>query len=415
MKKVMILGAGIYQVPLILKAKEMGLYTLVVSYPGPYPGFGLADECLYLDTRDEEGILKAALEKEIQLICTTGTDVAIRALGYVASRLSLPGLSEKSACIVTDKLFMREAFSNAKVKGTIPFCRATSLSEAEDFFRGEASSIMLKAADSSGSRGIVRADSLSEVKEAYEAARSVTRLPYVLAEKYVAGEEIGVDGFVLEGEVKLLLPHEKFVVTAGRTTLPGGHAFPYEADETLLKAIEDSITEAIRATGLDNCAFNADVMISGQQPYILEIGGRCGATCIPELISLYCGFDYYQKMLEAALGEKPDFSYEKTTPCMAKLLFSPVDGIITAIDHEKLTVLQEEGVSFSLDYKVGDSVEKVKNGTDRIGQVILATTEEAELDALVSRIQSAIEIDGTPLSLLWEQEPSKRNPLTGTK
>lgn len=171
-----------------------------------------------------------------------------------------------------------------------------------------------------------------------------------------------MDGFVLEGEVKLLLPHEKFVVTAGRTTLPGGHAFPYEADETLLKAIEDSITEAIRATGLDNCAFNADVMISGQQPYILEIGGRCGATCIPELISLYCGFDYYQKMLEAALGEKPDFSYEKTTPCMAKLLFSPVDGIITAIDHEKLTVLQEEGVSFSLDYKVGDSVEKVKNG-----------------------------------------------------
>ena len=63
MKKIMILGAGIYQVPLILKAKEMGLYTLVVSYPGPYPGFALADECLYLDTRDEAGILKAAREK----------------------------------------------------------------------------------------------------------------------------------------------------------------------------------------------------------------------------------------------------------------------------------------------------------------------------------------------------------------
>ena len=30
-KKLMILGAGIYQVPLIKKAKEMGLETLVVS------------------------------------------------------------------------------------------------------------------------------------------------------------------------------------------------------------------------------------------------------------------------------------------------------------------------------------------------------------------------------------------------
>lgn len=88
----------------------MGLYTLVVSYPGPYPGFAWQMNVSTSDTRDEEGILKAALEKEIQLICTTGTDVAIRALGYVASRLSLPGLSEKSACIVTDQAFYARSF-----------------------------------------------------------------------------------------------------------------------------------------------------------------------------------------------------------------------------------------------------------------------------------------------------------------
>ena len=31
MKKIMILGAGIYQVPLIRTARRMGLYTIVVS------------------------------------------------------------------------------------------------------------------------------------------------------------------------------------------------------------------------------------------------------------------------------------------------------------------------------------------------------------------------------------------------
>ena len=108
MKKIMILGAGIYQVPLILKAKKS--FALVVSYPGPYPGFALADECLYLDTRDEAGILKAAREKEIQGICTTGTDVAIRALGRTAELLHLPGLSLAAAEHVTDKLTMREVF-----------------------------------------------------------------------------------------------------------------------------------------------------------------------------------------------------------------------------------------------------------------------------------------------------------------
>ena len=53
MKKIMILGAGIYQVPLIETAKRMGLYTIVVSIPGNYPGFALADKVYYENTVDE--------------------------------------------------------------------------------------------------------------------------------------------------------------------------------------------------------------------------------------------------------------------------------------------------------------------------------------------------------------------------
>ena len=94
---------------------------------------------------------------------------------------------------------------------------------------------------------------------------------------------------------------------------------------------------------------------------------------------------------------------------MAKLLFSPVNGIITAMDEERLHNLRNEGISFSLDYGIGDSVEKVKNGTDRIGQVILAASREAELDTLITSIQDAIEINGTSLSRLWEKETSERN------
>ena len=48
----MILGAGIYQVPLIKKAKSIGYYTIVVSIPGDYPGFNIADEIAYIDTTD---------------------------------------------------------------------------------------------------------------------------------------------------------------------------------------------------------------------------------------------------------------------------------------------------------------------------------------------------------------------------
>lgn len=47
-RKIMILGASVYQVPLILTARKMGLYTIVASIPGGYPGFALADKVMKL-------------------------------------------------------------------------------------------------------------------------------------------------------------------------------------------------------------------------------------------------------------------------------------------------------------------------------------------------------------------------------
>ena len=71
----MILGAGVYQAPLIKTAKEMGFYTIVVSRNGNYPGIALADVFLNIDTTDSANILIAAKQFKIDGIVTTGTDV----------------------------------------------------------------------------------------------------------------------------------------------------------------------------------------------------------------------------------------------------------------------------------------------------------------------------------------------------
>ena len=65
MKKILILGAGIYQVPLIKTAKRMGLYSIVVSIPGNYPGFALADKVYYENTTDADKIMEIAETEEL--------------------------------------------------------------------------------------------------------------------------------------------------------------------------------------------------------------------------------------------------------------------------------------------------------------------------------------------------------------
>lgn len=69
-KKVMILGANNFMLPLIKTAKKKGYYTIVVSPVSSEPGFELADEKVYVDLRDKEAVLNKARELNIDGITT---------------------------------------------------------------------------------------------------------------------------------------------------------------------------------------------------------------------------------------------------------------------------------------------------------------------------------------------------------
>ena len=397
----MILGAGIYQVPLIRKASEMGLFTIVVSIPGPYPGFALADRPYEINTTDAEAVLEAARAEQIDGIVTTGTDVAVRTVGRVCAALGLPGIPEEAARVVTDKARMKEAFSG--IVSSSPF-RVLQLSAdlTEDVSRraAEAASelgypVMVKAVDVSGSRGVTRVDSPAEIGSAVRAAVSATHTDRIVVEGFARGEEIGLDAFVENGQIRAFFPHRKFVRRAGCVTIPGGHAFPYRCTDALRENLLRETEAIVRATGIDNCALNCDIMIDGENVSVIEAGGRCGATCIPELIERHTGIDYYGQMIRNALGEPCDFTQKKEQPCGAKLLFSDRDGIIDAIDRAGIRVIRERtGAEIVLDYEEGRRVEAVKNGTSRIGHVIADTDSEEELDRIAAEVLGCIKISG---------------------
>lgn len=403
-KKLLILGAGIYQVPLIKRAKEMGLYTIAASYPGPYPGLSLADRAWLIDTRDAAKLKDAAAKEGIDGICTSGTDVAIYSMGFLCRHLSLPGLSLETARLLTDKFLMKDAFVRGGVQ-TPRAIRVSSKEQAISAFDQLSAPVIVKAVDSSGSRGVTRADDKQQLLKAYQNALQVTKKDYVLVEQFIAAHEIGVDGFFSHGQLALLLPHDKFVYRTDKgISLPEGHRFPYQCSPQILEDIRRQILTAARAVGLDQGPFNADVLITRDgKALILEMGGRAGATCIPELISMYLGCDYYEQIIRCALGLPVDFSHKGTCPAMAKLLFTPKAGILTHVNLAFLDGLRRQGTEVSLDYKIGDLLPAVCDGTDRIGQVIMATDQVSKLDETLSQIRGHLKIDGETLEQLWNE------------
>ncbi len=390
-RKILILGAGIYQVPLIKKAREMGLETLVASIPGQYPGFREADRSFFVDTRDASAVLRIAEEERIDGIVTTGTDVAVHTIGAVCDAMNLPGISRRAAEIVTDKALMKRAF-RGKVTSS-PFAEVHSLGEAFEAASEIGYPVMMKACDVSGSRGVTKVVRPEDLESAYLEAEEASQTDHFVVEAFVDGHEIGLDAFVSGGKIRYAEPHQKFVVRAGGVTIPGGHSFPMKMSGRLKENILRETKAIVDAAGLDHCAMNADLFVLPDESVsVIEAGGRCGATCIPELITLHTGIDYYKEMLLASIGEPTDFTVRASRPAVAKLLFSDADGTVEAIDEDRIDAVRSKGFDVAIDIRPGDEVRCPRNGTDRIGHVIGADKSEAEVDAALAEVLKALTI-----------------------
>lgn len=384
MKKLMIMGAGIYQVPLIKKAKEMGIYTIAVSIPGNYPGFAFADQVCYENTVDYERILEVAKREQIDGIVTAGTDVAVITIGKVCDELGLTGLSFEAAKIASNKILMKKKYEEYGVR-TARFRELTFEDDMYEVTKDLNLPLMFKAVDSSGSRGIIRVNSQEEFETARETVRATSRTNSYIIEEYVEGEEFGAQAFVYRGEVKFILPHGDYVFH-GDTGVPVGHFAPYNLSQEVIEDAKEQLTLAVRAMGLDNCAINADFILKDNQTYVLELGGRSGATCLAELVSIYYGYDYYEKLILAALGEEVEFPQEKAVPNASMLLRSDRDGVIAAIENQNEEDTDIYEIQF--DYQVGDAVKKFHVGPHRIGHVI---TKGETLDEAVDKLHKVLD------------------------
>ena len=387
MKKLMVLGAGAPQVCLIEAAKRRGYRTVVCSIPGDYPGFAHADETAYYDISDPEQVLRAAKEFHADGIATCCLDTGVRALGYACERLGFPGLTETAAVRSADKWQMKKAFAEAGVN-TARFIRIESREALDAAVDELGLPVVVKAVDLQGSKGVYICRSREEAAAAFEGAMSLTRRGYLIAEEFIRGSELGAQAFVYRGEILFILPHGDNTYMS-KTAVPIGHYVPLDAPDAVLEAARLESEKAIRAIGLDNCAVNIDLLERDGRVYVIELTGRAGATCLPELVSIWYGLDYYEMIAAMAMGEDPRKIFAaregKNVPNASRMLLSEVSGTVKRIENP--FAVGGDIYDLSLLIREGDTVSKFTNAKDRIGQVIVSGES---LPACLGRIDSIL-------------------------
>ena len=380
MKKLMIVGASVLQLPAILKAKEMGLHVAVVDFNPQAIGISYADQYYNASTMDENAVLAAAEDYQPDGIMTLATDMPMRGVAKTSDKLHLHSINYETAVKATDKYDMIKAFKEHEVSSPWFFV-ADSLEELKEHERDVTFPCIIKPTDNAGSHGVAKVNSFEELLANYEYSHSCSRHGEVIVEEYLDGPEVSVEVMVVDGKVNILQITDK-ITTEAPHFVEMGHTQPSRLPVDVQTAIRNVTVAACKAIGIDKGPAHVEMKVTKRGPVMIELGARMGGDNITtHLVPLSTGIDMVGSTIKVAMGVQPDI--EPTLHCGSAIRYFEVPfGTIKAIEGVELAK-QIPGVKqITFTKEVGEASAPIHCSNDRIGFVIAqGESPEAAIEA----------------------------------
>lgn len=368
-----IIGASYLQLPLILKAKELGLTTHVFAWECGDVGEIEADFFYPISIVDKDEILDKCQEIGIDGICSIASDLAVITVCYVAEKMGLTGNGISGSLTATNKHLMKEAL----VKSNVPTAkfRLTDGTDAVDV-TGLNYPLIVKPTDRSGSRGVTRINGPEEdISSAIARAVDQSFEKKALVEEYVFGKEYSVECISYQGKHTLLAVTEKFT-TGDPHYIETGHLEPAGLSDTQLKEVEKIVFAGLDALGVRSGASHSELKISGDKISMIEIGARMGGDKIGStLVELSTGYDFVKAVIDISLGRQPEGYSGLTVKNAAIRYIMDENGMdcLKTIKRDFPEILYEADDSYI-------SKEDVTDSSTRKGYFIIASDDRALID-----------------------------------
>lgn len=373
----LVVGAGAGQIPAIMAAKAMGLRVVTVDRNGSAPGMALSDSALAVDVADIDGVVRVARDFNVRGAMTMQSDLPVAAVGAVNDALGLSGVSVEVAHRCSNKIAMREALASAGIPQP-QFRRVHSLGDAVTACIEIGYPCVVKAPDSSGSRGVTRVDSSSQIEAAFHDAKAVARDAFVIIEEFITGIEFGAQTFSSKKMCVAVHVHDD-EISEPPHMVPIAHSYPTTLPQTTVEHAREVISSAVDALGVADGPANVDAIVGADGLVrIIEVGARIGATCLPELTSYYTGTDWVEIAVLAALNEDVTMRQSDQRAVAAYILQAPNDGVLLDWSAPSEMLHDPRLLEWEVSAERGDEVSALRKGTDRIGKVVATGSDGFE-------------------------------------
>lgn len=397
MKKLLVLGAMEMHVPLIKRAKEMGVYVITVDYIPENPGHKLADEAYFDSTTDFEAVLELASKLKIDGIMTYNSDPAAPTAAYVAEQLGLPGNPYKTVQIMSNKNLFRDFLKNNNLNCPVYFDFSSwqeVLSSGMDF----PYPVIVKPVDSSGSKGCAVVTGPTHLEPAVGDALAKSRCKKAIIEEYIEplGRQLHGDGFVEKGKVTFLYLGDHHFDSDINDLVPYSTTYPTEQPQDAVQSCLEQIQGFMTKVGFKNGGFNVELRISkkNQQPYIIDIGARNGGNFTPRVIEYGSGFNFLDRAIKVALGENVETveMTDKISDFVSYLiLHSNRSGVLNncTLSPE----LEHRIIEKHIYAKPGDKVEPFLGANTALGVLLMKYESREDMNRIVSDFENLYQVD----------------------
>lgn len=374
-KKIAIVGASYLQVPLLLKAKEMGLETHCFAWEDGAVGREIADYFYPISILNKEEIYEKARSLGIDGITTIATDMAVPTISYVAEKMNLVSNSYNSALLSTDKSLMRSRFLKYGVLSPT-YLKVNFVLEnylENDFFKKTTYPYIVKPVDRSGSRGVNKVNNIFELIDAVNISCSESFVNHCIIEEYIEGLEVSVETISFNGIHYLLAVTDK-VTTGPPFFVELEHHQPSHFNQNILNSLKLETFKALDALNVIYGAGHSEFKITQEgKIFIIEVGARMGGDFIgSHLVNLSTGYDFLKGVLNVALNnfEVPRIN----SKCNAGVYFlcKETEGIKRFFSKDHDFVVEK--------MMLNEKLSNIKNSNDRSGYLIYKSEQKVILN-----------------------------------
>ena len=406
MEKILIIGAGDFQLPLVRKAAKN--YDVLLAAPSVDERFKPFVKDIYLtDVRNKEEILAYAREQKVAGVITDQTDIPVRTIAYVTDALKLPGIGYETGCLFTDKTLMRRRMKQLGLP-VLPNQTVFSPDEACAFFRDLKEDVIIKPVDAQGSRGVQACHSEEEIRRKFDEAVRYSSNGGVLVELLARGREFVVEGLAWNYQFYNLCIGDTYYFDLPDCFSARNRIFPTDAPSDLRDRVLDLNRRIVEGFGLKQGITHSEFIMHGEEVYLMETAARGGGVFISsDLIPLSCGLDTEQFLLNIATGKQtqPPQIQEQLCACGYMAFYLPFGRIA------RIKGLDEV---LALPYLHSHQLDKLKLGmvndgrhsdkTTRLAMIISAPNRSV-LDERMKKIRQTLRVEAdTPEGvngLIW--------------